>query len=100
MKISSLDAISIKKESAKLIKVNTEIREGQAVFIVAQEKFPKAVTKLKNTKYDCFYEDSRIDLFLLELQNYDAEQSLLLKSNVTQFFSQSGEIPGVVFCIA
>ena len=61
MKISSLDAISIKKESAKLIKVNTEIREGQAV------------TKLKNTKYDCFYEDSRIDLFLLELQNYDAE---------------------------
>lgn len=73
MKISSLDAISIKKESAKLIKVNTEIREGQAVFIVAQEKFPKAVTKLKNTKYDCFYEDSRIDLFLLELQNYNAE---------------------------
>lgn len=40
MKISSLDAISIKKESAKLIKVNTEIREGQAVFIVSSGKVP------------------------------------------------------------
>jgi hypothetical protein len=30
--------------------------------------FPKAVNKLKHTKVDCFYEDSRIDLFLLELQ--------------------------------
>lgn len=66
--ITVLDIISIKREAAKLIRVNTEIREGQAIYIAAQEKFPKAVIKLKNTKFDCFYEDSRIDSFLLELQ--------------------------------
>lgn len=67
--ITSLDIISIKREAAKLIRVNTEIREGQAIYIAAQKMFPKAVDKLKHTKVDCFYEDSRIDSFLLELQN-------------------------------
>lgn len=66
--ITALDIISIKREAAKLIRVNTEIREGQAIYIAAQKMFPKAVDKLKHTKVDCFYEDSRIDSFLLELQ--------------------------------
>lgn len=66
--ITALDIISIKREAAKLIRVNTKIREGQAIYTAAQKMFPKAVDKLKYTKVDCFYEDSRIDSFLLELQ--------------------------------
>lgn len=73
MKISSLEIKEIRIEASKLIKVNTTIREGQAIYIAAQDKFPKAVLRLKNTKYDCFYEDSRIELFLLELQKYNAK---------------------------
>lgn len=30
--ITALDIISIKREAAKLIRVNTEIREGQAIY--------------------------------------------------------------------
>ena len=48
--ITALDIISIKREAAKLIRVNTEIREGQAIYIAAQKMFPKAVDKLKHTR--------------------------------------------------
>lgn len=63
-----LDCIYIKKEAETLIKVNTEIRLGQAVFNVAHKRFPEASNALRGTEYDCFFEDSRIDSFLLELQ--------------------------------
>lgn len=39
--ITALDIISIKREAAKLIRVNTEIREGQAIYIAAQKMFLK-----------------------------------------------------------
>jgi hypothetical protein len=38
--ITALDIISIKREAAKLIRVNTEIREGQAIYIAAQKNVP------------------------------------------------------------
>ena len=63
-----IDILNIRKKAAQYITKNTEIREGQAIYIAAQKMFPKAVDKLKHTKVDCFYEDSRIDSFLLELQ--------------------------------
>lgn len=68
-KIDKLAVIEIKKEAAKLIKVNTEIRYGQAIFNAAYAMFPNATNKLRNTKYDCYYHDERVVDFLTELIN-------------------------------
>lgn len=63
-----LDCIYIKRNADKLIRVNTEIRYDQAVFNTAYSMFPEASNCLRGTKYDCFFDDSKVDLFLLELQ--------------------------------
>lgn len=63
-----LDCIYIKRDADKLIRVNTEIQYGQAVFNTAYSMFPEASNCLRGTKYDCFFDDSKVDLFLLELQ--------------------------------
>lgn len=63
-----LDCICIKRNAEAQIKTNGQIRYGQAVFNVAYSLYPEAVNKLRNTKFDCFYEDSKVDKFLLELQ--------------------------------
>lgn len=63
-----LDCILIKRNAEQLIKVNTEIRYGQAVFNAAYKRFPEAVNCLRGTKHDCFYDDSKVNEFLLELQ--------------------------------
>lgn len=68
-KIDKLAVIEIKKEAAKLMKVNTEIRYGQAIFNAAFTMFPYAVNKLRNTKYDCYYHDDRVNDFLTKLIN-------------------------------
>lgn len=78
MKIDFVDVLLIKKEASKIVKINVPITEGQAIFIAAQNKFPEAVSKLKNTEFDCFYDDSRIDLFLTELQNIVVTKTVLL----------------------
>ena len=72
-KIDKIDVLSIKTEASKIIKINVPITEGQAIFIAAQNKFPKATSRLKDTKFDCFYDNSKIDLFLIELQKYNKE---------------------------
>lgn len=58
-----LDCIYIKRDADKLIRVNTEIRYGQAVFNTAYSMFPEASNCLRGTKYDCFFDDSKVDLF-------------------------------------
>lgn len=68
-KIDKLAVIEIKKEAAKLVRVNTEIRYGQAVFVTAYAMFPYATNKLRNTEYDCYYHDDRINSFLTQLIN-------------------------------
>lgn len=68
-KIDKLAVIEIKKEAAKLMKVNTEIRYGQAIFNAAFTMFPRATNKLRNTKYDCYYHDDRVNDFLTQLIN-------------------------------
>ena len=68
-KIDNLAVIDIKKRAAQMIKVNTEIRYGQAIFNAAFEMFPNATDKLRNTKYDCYYHDERVTDFLTELIN-------------------------------
>lgn len=63
-----LACIYIKKQADAQIKINEQIRYGQAIFNISHSLYPEAVNKLRNTKFDCFYEDSRVDEFLLELQ--------------------------------
>lgn len=68
-KIDKLAVIEIKKEAAKMIKANTEIRYGQAIFNAAYAMFPCATNKLRNTEYDCYYQDNRVNDFLTQLIN-------------------------------
>lgn len=68
-KIDKLAVIEIKKEAAKMIKSNTEIRYGQAIFIIALDMFPRATNKLRNTEYDCYYHNDRVNDFLTQLIN-------------------------------
>lgn len=68
-KIDKLAVIEIKKNAAKMIKANTEIRYGQAIFNAAYTMFPHATNKLRSTEYDCYYDDSRINDFLTKLIN-------------------------------
>lgn len=68
-KIDKLAVIEIKKEAAKLVKVNTEIRYGQAIFNAAFAMFPDATNKLRNTECDCYYHDDRVNDFLTQLIN-------------------------------
>lgn len=72
-KIDKLDVIHIKKKADTYIKKNTEIREGQALFCASYDLFPKSTDKLSGTPCDRFYEDSRMPIFLEELQKLDAE---------------------------
>lgn len=73
VKIDKLDVINIKKEAEKLIKVNSYLRKGQAIYIATNEMFYISASKLAGTEKDCFYEDSRIEAFLDQLLMMDAE---------------------------
>ena len=44
-----------------------ELRKGQAIYNYAFEKFPELVGKM-DPRYDCFYLDERIEIFLEELK--------------------------------
>lgn len=68
-KIDNLAVIEIKKRAAKLMKAITDIEYGQAIFITAFAMFPYATDKLRNTKYDCYYHDNRVNDFLTQLIN-------------------------------
>lgn len=72
-RIDTLDILSIKKNAEKLNTTTSFLRNGQALYLAAFDMFPVATSKLDKTEYDCFYEDSRMEKFLLELQTMDAE---------------------------
>lgn len=44
-----------------------ELRKGQAIYNYAFERFPDVVDKM-DPRYDCFYIDARIEIFLEELK--------------------------------
>ena len=68
-KIDKLAVIEIKRNAAKMIKANTEIRYGQAIFVAAYAMFPRATNKLRSTEYDCYYDDNKVTVFLNQLIN-------------------------------
>jgi hypothetical protein len=43
--------------------INKGLRIGQSIFNAVYEYYPQ-VDILKNTEYDCFYDDSKIDSFI------------------------------------
>ena len=63
-----IDILNIRRKAATYIMRNTEIREGQSIFLAAYELFPDKANQLRGTNYDCFYEDNKIEIFLLQLQ--------------------------------
>lgn len=71
-KIDGLDVSNIKKLADRKIRINTEIRYGQAIFNTTRELYPYAANKLRDTEYDCFYDDNRVDIFLEKLREFDA----------------------------
>lgn len=52
-----------KRKLIRILKKNTEIREGQALFCASYDLFPKSTDKLSGTPCDCFYEDSGMPIF-------------------------------------
>ena len=79
-KIDKLAVIEIKKNAAKMIKANTEIRYGQAIFNAAYAMFPHATNKLRSTEYDCYYDNSRINNFLTKLINCQYEERTIFQT--------------------
>lgn len=63
-----LDIKKIQTEAAKRICVNGMERQGQAIFNAAYELYPVQTESLKKTKFDPFYDDDRINEFLVQLQ--------------------------------
>lgn len=81
-RIDSLTVVQIRKNAWKLIKVNTEIRYGQAIYCAAYDECPELVEKLRNTKYDCYYDDDRVTEFLEQLiVLYDEETKRKTKTH-------------------
>ena len=46
----------------------SHIRYGQSIFNDAYSLYPNETNELRATEYDCYYDDSRIDLFLARIQ--------------------------------
>lgn len=48
-------------------------RFGQAVFNYAYDMYKMETNKLRGTNYDCFYNDSKVEIFLEKLEELLAE---------------------------
>jgi len=59
---------NIIKEAKKEIQENRFIRYGQAIFNLSRNWFIE-VEELRATNYDCFHNDTKVDMFLEELGN-------------------------------
>lgn len=44
------------------------IRKGQYIFNNAYDKFPDECNRLRGTKFDCYYDDSKAYIFLEKLK--------------------------------
>lgn len=67
-KPDKLDIVLIRNKAAQKIVVNGQVTLGKAIFTEACNMFPDAVKPLIATEFDCYYDDSRIDLFLSKIQ--------------------------------
>jgi len=63
----SLDIVNIKREAKKAINSHGQLRYGQAIYNEANKLFPTIVKTIKNTEFDCYDDDSRVEIFLNKL---------------------------------
>ena len=68
LKPDIIDIIQIRTKAEQKICINGQVTLGKAIFTEACEMFPNIVKPLIATEYDCYYDDSRIDLFLSRIQ--------------------------------
>ena len=47
-----------------LRKLHPELRKGQAIIKVSYDIDKKKLDRVLSSEYDCFYDDSKIDMFL------------------------------------
>lgn len=57
------------KKAALLRKQYSSLRQGQVLFIIYNDLHPDACKAIVGTVNDCFYFDSNIEGFLMELRN-------------------------------
>ena len=57
----------------KAIFRNIHLRKGQYIYNEVYRLFPNEVIKVQNTEFDCFNNDSRIDLFLEKIKQLVGE---------------------------
>lgn len=71
-----------------------EWRLGQAYFNYAEELYPEEANQLRGTKYDCFYNDERIPIFLEELN-----ENLLKFKKTDKNIENTMEFEGKTFAV-
>lgn len=63
--IIKVDIVNMAKRAREIY---PEWRYGQAVFNTCHSLFPKIADNLRGTKYDPFYDDTRVDSFLDQVE--------------------------------
>lgn len=53
--------------SRYLVYMEKGLRKGQSVYNASHDMFPREVGQLAGAEFDCFYEDTKIDIFLDKL---------------------------------
>ena len=72
---------------------NVLLRRGQAIYIDVYDLFPNEAIIICDTSYDCFYDDSKIDLFLEKMEqlvkyNQDGEQEIDAEKELLDFIDK------------
>ena len=55
-------------DAARMVAQNPELRFGQAMWNIAHDKKPDVVRPLVGTEYDPFYDNSRVNDFIVKLR--------------------------------
>jgi hypothetical protein len=51
------------------------LRKGQSIYNASHDMFPAFTSKLNGTEFDCFYQDTKIDIFLDKLYSIIKENN-------------------------
>lgn len=60
---------------------NPQLRLGQAIFISAFQLYPKTTIRISG-EFDCFYEDTKIDMFLEAIKKAWLEEEEEIKEGL------------------
>jgi CHASE3 domain sensor protein len=60
--------VELLKQAHKMVKKESYLLLGQALYIVCYEKYQKQVAQIVETSSDCFYDNKKIEKFLNVLE--------------------------------